>query len=94
MRSIAIYKEVTAGLQMQSHEFAWWQELLLAEGLERLKADGKTILRDLAKQIAGMLKHVYIDRLPPHQAPTGAWLVGHPALSFSEEEPLVLWQDV
>ena len=26
-----------------------------------------------------MLKHVYIDRLPPYQAPTGAWLLGHSA---------------
>ncbi len=66
--------EVTAGLQLLPQEFDCWLELLTPEGLAKLRQDGKTMLKYQAKEINGMLKHVYLDNLPPYQAPTGEWL--------------------
>ncbi len=68
--------EVTAGLQLLPQDFDCWIESLTPEGLERLRRDGKTMLRYQTQEIESMLKHVYIDNLPPYQAPTGEWITG------------------
>ncbi|WP_373546276.1 hypothetical protein [Chamaesiphon sp.] len=68
--------EIAAGLQLLPQEFDLWIDLLTPEGLERLRQDGKTILKYQTKEIQGLLKHVYLDNLPPYQAPTGAWITG------------------
>ncbi len=68
--------EVTAGLQLLPQEFPLWIDLLTPEGLQQLKKDGATMLRYQTKEIQGLLKHVYLDHLPPHQASTGAWITG------------------
>jgi uncharacterized protein len=68
--------KIAAGLQLLPQEFDLWIDLLAPEGLERLRQDGKTILRYQTREIHGLLKHVYLDNLPPYQAPTGAWITG------------------
>jgi uncharacterized protein len=73
---LANTKEVTAGLQLLPQEFDRWIDLLTPEGLARLQQDGTTLVRYQTKEIKGMLKHVYLDNLPPHQAPTGEWITG------------------
>jgi uncharacterized protein len=71
-------KEITAGLQLLPQEFDVWLDLLTPAGLEQLQQEGATISRYQTKEIAGMLKHVYLDSLPPYQAPTGEWITGQP----------------
>jgi uncharacterized protein len=68
--------KIGAGLQLLPQEFELWSELLTSEGLEQLQIDGATILRYQTKEIKGMLKHVYLDTLPPYQASTGEWITG------------------
>ena len=68
--------KIGAGLQLLPHEFDRWSELLTPEGLKQLEQDGETILRYQTKEIKGMLKHVYLDSLPPYQASTGEWITG------------------
>jgi hypothetical protein len=41
------------------------------KGLKQLRQNGVTILKYQTKEIQGLLKHVYLDSLPPYQAPTG-----------------------
>jgi hypothetical protein len=50
--------------------------LFTPEGLKQLRQDGATMLRYQKKEIQGLLKHVYLDHLPPYQAPTGEWITG------------------
>jgi uncharacterized protein len=71
-------KEITAGLQLLPQEFDIWLDLLTPAGLARLQQDGTIISRYQTKEIAGMLKHVYLDSLPPYQASTGEWITGKP----------------
>jgi uncharacterized protein len=66
--------KIGAGLQLLPQEFEVWSELLTPEGLKQLQKDGATILRYQTKEIKGMLKHVYLDSLPPYQASTGEWI--------------------
>ncbi len=68
--------KIGAGLQLLPHEFDRWSKLLTPEGLKQLEQDGETILRYQTKEIKGMLKHVYLDSLPPYQASTGEWITG------------------
>jgi uncharacterized protein len=68
--------KIGAGLQLLPQEFDRWSELLTPDGLKQLEQDGETILRYQTKEIKGMLKHVYLDSLPPYQASTGAWITG------------------
>jgi uncharacterized protein len=68
--------KIGAGLQLLPQEFELWSELLTPEGLKQLQKDGATILRYQTKEIKGMLKHVYLDSLPPYQASTGEWITG------------------
>ncbi len=68
--------EIAAGLQLLPQEFDLWIDLLTPEGLKQLRQDGATLLRYQTKEIKGMLKHVYLDALPPYQAPTGEWITG------------------
>jgi uncharacterized protein len=69
--------EIAAGLQLLPQEFPLWIDLLTPEGLKQLRQDGATLLRYQTKEIKGMLKHVYLDTLPPYQAPTGEWITGN-----------------
>ncbi len=68
--------KITAGLQLLPQKFDIWINLLTPEGLEQLRQDGQTILKYQTKEISGLLKHVYLDNLPPYQAATGEWITG------------------
>ena len=81
-------KEITAGLQLLPQDFDSWIDLLTTEGLQHLYQDGKTVVRYQTKEIKGMLKHVYLDSLPPYQATTGEWIAGNiiPIINCSNYE--------
>jgi uncharacterized protein len=68
--------EIAAGLQLLPQQFDLWIDLLTSTGLQQLRQDGKTLLKYQTKEIKGLLKHVYIDNLPPYQAPSGEWIDG------------------
>jgi uncharacterized protein len=68
--------EIAAGLQLLPQVFEIWLELFTPEGLQQLRQDGATMLRYQKKEIQGLLKHVYLEALPPYQASTGEWITG------------------